>query len=128
MILAQVTSFPLPKTKYVGNDRQFIVDSLPKLYSADELSVLIGDKNHGFNSCIHEALISTDGKKIQDNSTAVSWQIIALDFDGKEETNIPPREVVERLRDVLGFPNLIYCTKRNPSHRTGRSNPAPWRP
>lgn len=118
MIVAQVTSFPLPKTDYAGTDRQHVVDSLPKVYSADEVSILIGEKNHGFNSCIHEALISAEGKKIQDNLTAVSWQIIALDFDGTLETNISPSEVVDRLRDVVGVPNLIYCTKRNPSHRT----------
>lgn len=117
MILAQVTSFPLPKTIRVGEDRQYVVDSLPKIYSADELSVLIGEKNHGFNSCIHEAIINNEGKKIQDNSTAVRWQIIALDFDGSEETNISPSEVVNRLKDVIGLPNLVYLTKRNDPHR-----------
>ena len=119
MILAQVSSFPLPKTDRVGEDRQYIVDSLTKLYSAEELSVLIGEKNHGFNSCIHDALISAEGKKTQDNSTAVRWQIIALDFDGSEETNISPSEVVNRLKDVIGLPNLVYLTKRNDPHRKG---------
>jgi hypothetical protein len=77
-----------------------------------EFGEYIGRQNYSFNACIHRPEIKQDGRLVQNSSTAISWQILALDFDSEEKV-IHPDKVLEILAKNIGLPNLIYTTRRN---------------
>jgi hypothetical protein len=103
---------PFGKDYNVGKVRNSLASNAPQTISPQEFVDLVGRKNYSFNSCLH---IPAENTRSQNNSTAHSWQLLALDFDSK--VLITPVEVLEKLEPTLGKPNLIYTTKRNPPHK-----------
>jgi hypothetical protein len=103
---------PLPALSEKPAIRASVIAANLKDYTFEEFAELVGKNNHAYNSCNHIPKVEND-ILVQNNNTAVSYQILSLDFDGK--IVISPNEVIEKLKSWVGLPNLIYLTKRNPS-------------
>ena len=102
---------PNPAISVVPENRKDVISADHKNYTFAEFAELVGKNNHAYNSCNHNPFIE-NGMIVQKNSTAVSYQILSLDFDGKSV--LTPNEVIDLLKSWVGYPNLIYLTKRNP--------------
>lgn len=102
---------PLPAIPNSPDSRNDVISAEHKNYTFAEFAELVGNKSHSYNSCNHNPVIE-NGIFVQNNRTAVSYSTISLDFDGKSV--LPPNEVIDLLKSWVGYPNLIYLTKRNP--------------
>jgi hypothetical protein len=102
---------PNPAISVVPENRKDVISADHKNYTFAEFAELVGKNNHSYNNCNHVPIVKND-ILVQNNSTAVSYQILSLDFDGKSV--LPPNQVIDLLKSWVGFPNLIYLTKRNP--------------
>ncbi len=121
VIKTQISPHPLNPLKIVES-RNAIISSEVKDYSIEDFISLVAEKAHGYNSFVHNPNVCLEtGNLVQNNSTAVGYQIISLDFDGNKknteegisEKPITPSQVIENLRDYIGDPNLVYYTKSN---------------
>lgn len=102
---------PNPAISVEPENRNDVISADHKNYTFAEFAELVGNNNHFYNSCNHIPIVKND-ILVQNNKTAVSYQILSLDFDGK--IVLSPNEVIEKLKSWVGYPNLIYLTKRNP--------------
>jgi hypothetical protein len=73
---------PNPATSVVPNNRNDVISTEHKNYTFAEFAELVGKNNHAYNSCNHIPIVEND-ILVQNNGTAVSYQILSLDFDGK---------------------------------------------
>lgn len=109
----KLSTKPTDSSQLFYENRKALVSATSKEISVEVFARKVGDEGYSFLLCNHEPINGGSCKFKINNSTAIDFQIFALDFDADQKIQdqlFTPSKALERLREYGLDATFIYRT------------------